>query len=152
MKTIIAVQKIDITSLLNNRILEVEQRNKEQNYIKQERIEKLTPYIAQAMFGMVEIHNKLVELKSDKKFLNREHIEDAHEFVNTFINNTTNWNINKYEIGSPYYKNVNFKFASLNIWLNDNYGAMRYTRNPIYQIYGAYDVEEFLADLIKKVI
>jgi hypothetical protein len=37
MKTIITVQKIDITSLLNNRVLEVEQRDKKQNEIRQER-------------------------------------------------------------------------------------------------------------------
>jgi hypothetical protein len=151
MRTIITVQQIDITSLINSRVVEVEQRDKKQHELRQARIEQLTPYIAQALFGVVEIHNKLVELNRPRKFFNMGHIEDAHEFVNKCINNTPNWG-HVADIGSPYYTNVTFKFATINIWLSGNFGCMRYSTNPTYQIYGNYDVSDFLNDIIKKVI
>ncbi len=150
MKTIIAVEKIDITSLMNNKIVEVEKRNESRIKEREGRIKKLTPYIAQALFGMVEIHNKLVEINSKTRIFNLPSIEDAHTFVNDFINNDASWNHKEVYIQNESYKNVSFKVGCLNIWLSDNYGCMQYTKNPIYQIYGSYDVESFLKENINK--
>ena len=145
---IIAVEKIDITSLIESRIIESAEISKQRTEKRSERIEKLTPYIAQALFGMVDIHNKLVKIGSDKKFLNCGIIEDKAGFVNEVINNKRNW---KEPRGTEMYTNVTFEYSSLLIWLSDNYGCMRYTSNPIYQIYGYNEVEDFLNKLIKQV-
>jgi hypothetical protein len=150
MKTIIAVEKIDITSLMDNRILEVGSRNEKRVKEREDRIKILTPYIAQALFGMVEIHNKLVQIESNRRIFNLRTIEDAHTFVNDFVNNDANWNHKEVHIQNESYKNVSFKLASLHIWLSDNYGYMNYTKNPVYQIYGSYDVEGFLKSLIQE--
>ena len=145
---IIAVEKIDITSLIESRIIESVEIRKQRTEKRNERIEKLTPYIAQALFGMVDIHNKLVEIGSDKKFLNCGIIEDKAGFVNKVINDKCNWQEPR---GTAMYTNVTFEYSSLLIWLSDNYGCMRYTSNPIYQIYGYNEVEDFLNKLIKQV-
>lgn len=150
MKTIIAVERIDITSLINNKIAQVEKRNEVRTKERDERIKKLTPFIAQALFGMVEIHNKLIETNSKTKMFNLPIIEDAHSFVNDFINNDANWNHKDVFVQNESYKNVSFKLGVLNIWLSDNYGCMNYTTNPIYQIYGSYDVESFLKETVNK--
>ena len=151
MKTIIAVEKINITSLMNNRILEVDNRNEKRVKEREDRIKILTPYIAQALFGMVEIHNKLIEIESNYRVFNLPTIEDAHTFVNDAINKDANWNHRELHIQNESYKNVTFKLASLNIWLSDNYGCMNYTKNPVYQIYGSYDVKGFLEKQVRKV-
>jgi hypothetical protein len=150
MKTIIAVEKINITSLMNNKIKEVEKRNKIRIKEREERIKKLTPYIAQYLFGMVEIHNKAIELNKKNKPFNLPKIEDAHDFVNGYINNEPNWNNKEVFIQNESYRNVTYKFGNFHIWLSDNYGCMNYTKNPIYQIYGSYDVESFLKQEINK--
>jgi len=145
---IIAVEKIDITSLIESRIVESAKINKQRTEERNKRIEKLTPYIAQCLYGMVDIHNKLIEIDSNKKFLNIGIIEDKASFVNGVINNENNW---KEPIGTEMFTNVSFKYSKLFIWLSDNYCCMTYTSNPIYQIYDSFDAEDFLNKLIKQV-
>lgn len=150
MKTIIAVEKINISSLIEDRVNSVSNRNTERMKTREKRIEKLTPYIAQALFGMVEIHNQLVMNNSNTTLFYIGIIENANEFVNEQINKQTNWGeINA--IQTEYYTNVNFKISCLNIWLSDNFGCMRYTNNPIYQIHSGvafHNVEGFLSHII----
>lgn len=150
MKTIIAVEKIDISSLIEDRVRSVSNRDAERISIREKRIERLTPYIAQALFGMVEIHNQLVTNNSGSRLFNVEIIENANEFVNEQINKETNWGVIA-PIESDRYTNVNFKISCLSIWLSDNLGGAIYTHNPVYQIYTesrVLDVEGFLKYLI----
>jgi len=142
---IIAVEKLDITSLIESKIKQVAENNLAIQEKRNQRIEKLTPYIAQALFGMVDIHNKLIEIGSDKKVFKTPYlIQDKVSFVNSLINTESFWKDAK---GTT---NVSFQVSSLLIWLSDNVNCMRYTTNPIYQVYGAYDIEEFLRVQIDK--
>ena len=145
---IIAVEKIDLTTLLNNRVKEISSRNKQREKIRKQRVLKLSPYIAQVLFGMVEIHNKLIEEGKGRSMFNRGIIEDANDYVNKFLNSSFQWN--ELPISNENYTNVVYKFGELQIWLSDNIGCMKYNNNPIYQIYGSYDVKDFLNKLILK--
>ena len=64
MNKIIAVEKIDLSSFLEQKTKEVNAYHLAQIEKRKERIVKLTPYIAQALFGMVEVHNHLIKNNS----------------------------------------------------------------------------------------
>jgi hypothetical protein len=147
MKQVMIVGKIDLTHLLNARVEEVNKRDSLQTKLRQTNVDILTPYIAQCLYGMAEIHNEL-EKQGKKTFLNSAFIEDIDKFVNDFINNESNWKFEN-DISSVNYTDVTYRFFDLTIWLNSNNSCMIYTKNPIYQIYGAYDVRDFLNNLIK---
>ena len=156
MNKIIAVEKIDLSSFLEQRTKEVNAYHLAQIEKRKERIVKLTPYIAQALFGMVEVHNHLIKNNSKITIFNNGFIEDIHSFVNDQINKESNWNFYE-DISKKHYRNVSFKCSSLFIWLSTNYGSMKYTSNRIYQmiltaegrVYYPYNVEEFLKKLIE---
>lgn len=156
MNKIIAVEKIDLSSFLEQKTKEVNAYHLAQIEKRKERIVKLTPYIAQALFGMVEVHNHLIKNNSKITIFNNGFIEDIHSFVNDQINKESNWNFYE-DISKKHYTNVSFKYSSLYIWLSDNYGSMKYTSNGIYQmivtdkgsVYYPYNVEEFLKKLIE---